>query len=113
MASYLTGEVEAITGIKQSVLRYWEELIPLITPSKDGFGRRTYSSRDVQIILRLKHLILKQKFSIEDAYKQVLAENSNLQNASLVANLNATKDNLLALYRLVHVTKDTKHEKKQ
>ena len=55
MASFSIGEVEELTGIKSHVLRYWEEIIPSLSPQKDFSGRRIYSSRDLQIIFRLKY----------------------------------------------------------
>lgn len=35
MARYSIGEIEKLTGIKPHVLRYWEEVIPSLTPQKD------------------------------------------------------------------------------
>ena len=74
MALFSIGEVEKITGVKAHILRYWEEVVPSITPQKDIGGRRTYSIREVQIIMRLKYLIQKKKFSIEGARNQIIAE---------------------------------------
>ena len=67
MASFTIGEVEELTGIKSHILRYWEEVIPSLAPKKDIGGRRSYSSRDLQIIFRLKYLIQEKKFTIEGA----------------------------------------------
>ena len=57
MAQYSIGQVEKITGVKQHVLRYWEETVPGFAPRKDYSGRRIYSQRDVEIVLRLKQII--------------------------------------------------------
>ena len=74
MALFSIGEVEKITGVKAHILRYWEEVVPSITPQKDIGGRRTYSIREVQIIMRLRYLIQKKKYSIEGARNQIIAE---------------------------------------
>ena len=50
MATFSIGEIEKLTGIKAHILRYWEEVVPSLSPQKDLGGRRTYSQRDVQII---------------------------------------------------------------
>ena len=67
MAQYSIGQIEKISGVKSHVLRYWEEVIPSITPKKEMSGRRIYSQKDLEIILRLKYLIYTKKFTIEGA----------------------------------------------
>ena len=57
MAQYSIGQVEKITGVKQHVLRYWEE-----------------------IVLRLKYLIYVKKFTIEGAKNQIIEDAENVQN---------------------------------
>ncbi len=74
MASYTIGEVEQLTGIKTHVLRYWEEVIPLLSPRKDFGGRRVYSQREIDVIRRLKFLIYEKEFTIEGAYHQLINE---------------------------------------
>ena len=69
MAQYSIGQIEKISGVKSHVLRYWEEVIPSITPKKEMSGRRIYSQKDLEIILRLKYLIYTKKFTIEGAKK--------------------------------------------
>ena len=64
MAQYTIGEVEELTGIKSHILRYWEDIIPSLAPKKNIGGRRVYSSRNVQILLRLNYLINTKKPSI-------------------------------------------------
>lgn len=74
MAGYSIGEVEQLTGIKAHILRYWEEVIPSISPQKDGSGRRSYTLRDLEIIRRLKYLIYTKGYTIEGARRQLIAE---------------------------------------
>lgn len=71
MAQYSIGQIEKISGVKSHVLRYWEEVIPSITPKKEMSGRRIYSQKDLEIILRLKYLIYTKKFTIEGAKNQI------------------------------------------
>ena len=67
MAVYSIGDVEELTGVKAHVLRYWESVIPGFAPQKNIAGRREYSQREIDIILRLKYLITVKKFTIEGA----------------------------------------------
>ena len=72
--TYTIGEIEELSGIKQNVLRYWETVIPGFAPRKDLGGRRVYTERDFEIILRLKYLIYERKFTIEGARNEILHE---------------------------------------
>lgn len=105
MASFSIGEVEELTGIKSHILRYWEEVIPSLAPKKDIGGRRSYSSRDLQIIFRLKYLIQEKKFTIEGARNQLIEDAGNLaeQNNSsdLILQINEIRGELLETYLLV------------
>jgi DNA-binding transcriptional MerR regulator len=105
MASFTIGEVEELTGIKSHILRYWEEVIPSLAPKKDIGGRRSYSSRDLQIIFRLKYLIQEKKFKIEGARNQLIEDAGNLaeQNNSsdLILQINEIRGELLETYLLV------------
>ena len=78
--TYTIGEVEELTGIKQNVLRYWETVIPGFAPRKDLGGRRVYTERDLEIVLRLKHLIYERKFTIEGARNEILHESQAYEN---------------------------------
>lgn len=103
MAEFSIGEVEAITGIKAHVLRYWEEVIPSFAPTKNiGAGWRVYSGSDIQIILRLNYLINKKKFTIEGARNQLIreAEFSSLA-ATVIPELNYIRSELFDLYTMV------------
>ncbi|MCQ2595729.1 MAG: MerR family transcriptional regulator [Treponemataceae bacterium] len=100
MASYSIGEVEKLTGIKAHTLRYWEENVAFLSPKKDGFGRRIYSKKDVELILRLKFLISQQGFSIEKAAEQILAEKTDNSKLQVQQELSTIKEELLELYKI-------------
>ncbi len=55
---YSIGDVEALTGVKAHILRYWETIVPGIAPQKDFGGRRLYSQSELEKIYRLKIFIL-------------------------------------------------------
>jgi len=74
MAEYSIGEVESLTGLKAHVLRYWEDTVPFIRPRKDDRGRRVYSSRDVELISRVKRLVHEEKYTLEGAGERLLGE---------------------------------------
>jgi DNA-binding transcriptional MerR regulator len=105
MRDFSIGEVEQITSIKAHILRYWEEVIPSISPKKDIGGRRLYSSKDVQLLLRLKYLIYTKKFTIEGARDQLINELTDFDSDSykpeIIYQLSEIKSELLDLYGLI------------
>ncbi len=108
MAQFSIGEIESLTGIKAHVLRYWEEVVPSITPKKDFSGRRVYSTRDLQQILRLKYLIYEKKFTIEGARNQLIADiDVNAQTADSMQQLNEIRGTLIDIYRQLHKNNET------
>lgn len=70
---YSIGEVSKITGVKPHILRYWESLFNELSPSKNKSGKRVYKEQDIQVIIRLRELIQKNKYSTDGA-KNVLKE---------------------------------------
>jgi len=105
MASYSIGEVEQLTGIKPYVLRYWEEVIPCFAPKKDISGRRIYTQREVDIILRLKYLIYEKRYTIDGARTQIIQETATADaNATALQALHELREQLSDMYLLLKKT---------
>lgn len=66
---YSIGEVSEITSIEPHVLRYWETIFDELSPRKNRAGNRTYREQDITVILQLKELIQKKKYSTAGAKK--------------------------------------------
>ena len=64
---YSMGEVCDLTGLKPHVLRYWETQFGVLNPTKNRAGNRVYRSKDIEIILLVKHLLYEKKYTIEGA----------------------------------------------
>jgi DNA-binding transcriptional MerR regulator len=69
------GEVSDLLGVESYVLRYWESEFNTLSPKKSGTGHRLYRRKDVELLLRIKHLLYDKKFTIEGA-RQKLHEDS-------------------------------------
>jgi DNA-binding transcriptional MerR regulator len=67
------GEVSDLLGVEPYVLRYWESEFAALSPKKSGTGHRLYRRKDVELLLRIKHLLYDRKFTIEGA-RQTLHE---------------------------------------
>lgn len=68
---YSIGETSKITGVKSHVLRYWETLFPELNPTKNKAGKRLYTEKDIEVIIRLKDLIRDKKYSTAGAKKEI------------------------------------------
>ena len=63
------GEVSELLGVEPYVLRYWETEFTVLSPKKSGTGHRLYRRKDVELLLRIKHLLRDKRFTIEGARK--------------------------------------------
>jgi DNA-binding transcriptional MerR regulator len=61
------GEVAGLLGVEPYVLRYWETEFTQLTPKKSGTGHRLYRRKDVELLLKIKHLLYEKRFTIEGA----------------------------------------------
>ena len=67
------GEVADLLGVEPYVLRYWESEFSQLAPKKSGTGHRLYRRKDVELLLRIKHLLYEKRFTIEGARQSLQA----------------------------------------
>src|SRR6266852_425615 len=68
------GEVSTMLGLEAYVLRYWESEFPSLSPKKSGTGHRLYRRKDVELLLRIKHLLYEKRYTIEGARHAIQVE---------------------------------------
>lgn len=61
------GEVAKALGIRQHVLRYWEEQFPSLRPLTRAGGRRYYRPEDVALIVEIDRLLHREGYTIRGA----------------------------------------------
>ena len=61
------GEVSAALGIRQHVLRYWEEQFPMLRPLKRSGSRRYYRPEDVALVATIDRLVHRQGYTLRGA----------------------------------------------
>jgi DNA-binding transcriptional MerR regulator len=66
------GEVAQALGIKQHVLRYWEQQFPMLKPLKRSGGRRYYRPEDVKMLDAIDRLVNREGYTLKGA-RQALA----------------------------------------
>jgi DNA-binding transcriptional MerR regulator len=71
------GEVSELLGVEPYVLRYWETEFTVLSPKKSGTGHRLYRRKDVELLLRIKHLLYEKRFTIEGARQSLHSEGKN------------------------------------
>jgi DNA-binding transcriptional MerR regulator len=105
------GEVSAALGIKQHVLRYWEDQFPMLRPLKRSGGRRYYRPEDIQLIAAIDRMVHRDGYTLRGARLAVegsVPESPDFQTArqefegsaavaqSIVPQLKAIRDSLAA-----------------
>ncbi|QIG55035.1 MerR family transcriptional regulator [Altererythrobacter sp. BO-6] len=61
------GEVSDALGIKQHVLRYWEQQFPMLKPLKRSGGRRYYRPGDVEMVEAIDRLVNREGYTLKGA----------------------------------------------
>ena len=69
------GTVSEISELPQHVLRYWESQFEVLNPKRRGGNRRYYTKQDVYLVLKIKHLLKEQGYTIEGAREFLKREN--------------------------------------
>ncbi len=76
------GEVAQIVGVPAYVLRYWETEFKVIKPQKSRAQQRVYRRRDVETLLKIKHLLYAKKFTIAGARQQLRQAGDEVEMAA-------------------------------
>lgn len=70
------GEVAELLGVERSTLRYWEKEFSTLNPSETPGGQRRYHRDDIRTILRIRHLLKEERYTIEGARQKLTARES-------------------------------------
>lgn len=68
------GEVATALGIRQHVLRYWEEQFPMLRPLKRSGGRRYYRPEDVRLVAMINRLVHHEGYTLRGARLAIAGE---------------------------------------
>ncbi len=71
---FTIGEVSELCGVKQHVLRYWEQEFTQLNPQKRTGNRRYYQHHELLLIRRIRALLHQQGFTISGARQQLLGD---------------------------------------
>ncbi|MBI5683288.1 MAG: MerR family transcriptional regulator [Deltaproteobacteria bacterium] len=85
------GEVSKITKVQPYVLRYWEAEFNIVKPHKSVSNQRVYTRRDVELILEIKRLLYKERYTLDGAKRKVREIVKEMKNRQMALEL-ASKD---------------------
>lgn len=67
----MIGEVANALGIRQHVLRYWEQQFPMLQPLKRSGGRRYYRPEDVALVQTIDRLVNREGYTLKGARQAI------------------------------------------
>jgi len=100
------GEVSELLGVEPYVLRYWETEFPVLSPKKSGTGHRLYRRKDVELLLRIKHLLREKRYTIEGARQSLQAEGRAAKPRAAKASQRAAQRELFSLDPLPEIRRE-------
>lgn len=99
---YSIGEVSAMFGVAESLLRFWEKEFPeMITPRKAGRNVRQYTKEDIEKIRLIYHLVKEKGMKLAAA------------RASLQKNKSGEQQTMEVLERLQNIKQELQSIRKE
>lgn len=71
---YRLDEVSRLAELEREVIEKWEREFAFLHAGRTGSGQKIFRQRDLDIILRLKELIVKEGLTLAGAKRQIEAE---------------------------------------
>jgi len=93
------GQVGKIAGLPTSVIRFWETEFSKINPKRSSSGQRLYRKSDVEIILKIKHLLYDKKFTIRGAKKHLGSD--TVENKISSATMEELRQELISIRKIL------------
>ncbi len=66
------GEVARALGMRQHVLRYWEDHFPMLRPLVRAGGRRYYRPEDIALLVEIDRLVHREGFTLRGARQALM-----------------------------------------
>lgn len=87
------GEVAELTGVQSYILRYWETQFTTLRPTKSPSGQRLYRRNDVAVVLQIKELLYRKRFTIAGARRHLSTE-QGLSQPTLLDSVRLVREEL-------------------
>jgi len=106
---YTIGDVSKITGTKPHILRYWESQFKLLRPARRYSGHRKYSQREIDLINKIRYLIIDRKFTLAGAKREITRQLNSKGGETAGTTQIGTKDDHQILRELKKDVEDCLH----
>jgi len=97
---YKIGEVSDIAAIESYVLRYWESEFPFLKPRKNKAGQRVYARKDLELVIQIKNLLYKEKYTIAGVRKR-FSDNSIKKSSVSIETIRSIKKRLKGILTIL------------
>ncbi len=74
------SEVATIFNVASSLLRYWENEFPSISPKKSSKGDRKYTKEDIKSIQLVYHLVKERGYKLKSAQQVIKDKKKETEN---------------------------------
>lgn len=98
---YSIREVSELTGVESHVLRFWEKEFSQLNPRRSRSGNRTYTERNIKVVLAIKDLLYGQKYTIQGAVERLKIDRSLWENQSIEGATSNIENPLVELQRML------------
>lgn len=98
---YSIREVSELTGVESHVLRFWEKEFSQLNPRRGRSGNRTYTERNIKVVLAIKDLLYSQKYTIRGAVERLKIDRSLWENQSIEGATSNIENPLVELQRML------------
>jgi DNA-binding transcriptional MerR regulator len=71
---YRLDEISRLAKLDAKVIENWEKEFPFIHAATTGAGQKIFRQRDLDIILRLKELLIAERLTLAGAKRRIEAE---------------------------------------
>ncbi|HDH05395.1 MAG TPA: MerR family transcriptional regulator [Nitrospirae bacterium] len=90
---YKIGDISNIAEIEPHVLRYWESEFSFLKPRKNKTGQRIYTRKELELVLKIKNLLYKEKYTIAGVRKK-FGDNTLRKNSVSMETIQGVKKRL-------------------
>ncbi len=94
------GEVSEIADIESYVLRYWESEFPFLKPRKNKAGQRVYARKDLELVVQIKNLLYKEKYTIAGVRKK-FSDNTITKNSVSIETIRSVRKRLKGILNIL------------
>ena len=74
---YTLDEVSRLAGLEPGVIENWEQEFPFIHAGRASGGQKIFRQKDLDVILRLKGLLITERLTLAGAKRRIEAEFGN------------------------------------